>query len=77
MNKHRVLTISLLFFGSTVQSMFKHKKAVGNNAELDKKTIHSLDDVKKLREDQLQYRNKHKVFKDESNDVRLGVDEKK
>jgi hypothetical protein len=32
-----------------------------------------LDDVKKLKEDQLQYRSKHKALKDEPTDVRLGV----
>jgi hypothetical protein len=79
MNKYMVLTFSLLFFCSTSQAMLKHKKSTEHNSEQDTKTkITNLDDgIKKLREDQLQYRSKHKAFKDEPNDVRLNTGEKK
>jgi hypothetical protein len=78
MNKYILLSISLLFCGSISQAMFKHKKHTDHNIEQDHKTkITTLDDIKKLREDQQQFRSKHKAFKDEPNDVRLNVDEKK
>ncbi len=75
MNKHMIFTFSLLFYGSMSQGMFKHKKHTDHTAEQDKTSIKTLDDIKKLKEDQQQFRSKHKAFKDEPNDVRL--DEKK
>jgi hypothetical protein len=73
MNKH-VMIMFLLFSVSVAQAMwFKHKDK--NDVKHDQKdTIHNLgDDVKRLKEEQLQYRSKHKALKDEPTDVRLGV----
>ena len=77
-NKYTVLMSFLLLFALSLEGMFKYKKPHEHTFEQDGKTkIQTLDDVKKLKEDQQQYRGKHKLFKDEPNDVRLNVSEQK
>jgi hypothetical protein len=77
MNKYSVLISSLLFSVSASEGMFKKDKDKKHFEHDNKNTIHNLDDVKKLKEDQLEYRSKHKVFKDEPNDVAAKMIEKK
>lgn len=75
MNKCTMI-IFLLFFVPVVQGMFHHKKKDNQYSKVDQKpTIHNIeDDLKRLKEEQLQYRSKkHKELEDKPTDVRLGV----
>lgn len=76
-NQLTVLVISLLFSASSLQAMFSHHRDK-KTSELDNKVpIKSLDDVKKIKEFQNEYRGKHGVFKDEPNNVKIEQVEKK
>lgn len=77
MNQHIVLIISLLFSVSALQGMFFTHKDKNTPKPDNKVNIKTLDDVKKLKEDQQTYRSKHGVFKDEPNNVKIESVEKK
>lgn len=79
MNKHVVIVGCLLCSAPILQGMKKEDKNNNQYFKVDQKTkVRNLDDdLKKLKEEQQQYRSKHKVLKDEPNNVRLDAGEKK